>query len=137
MRRAILVIMGSLLAVAALACAIESSSSPVEGTLRIPNGMGFGGSDDGIVVQFVEVTGDSRCPANVQCVRAGEAYVKLVVTVDSGPAQESVVEIASQVQPTFNVDRFTITLLELQPDPPPVGGVAQGQYELKLRIEEN
>jgi hypothetical protein len=136
MKRLIFLAMAGLLVLAAVACATERSSSPVEGSVSIPNAIGYGGSDDGILVQFLEVTNDSRCAAGVQCVRAGEAFVKLSISVDDGPSQESVIEIASQGQPSFTVDRFTITLLELQPDPPPVGGVAQSQYELKLRIEE-
>jgi hypothetical protein len=43
--------------------------------------------------------------------------------------------MAPQGPATVTAGRFTVTLLELQPDQPPVGGVAQDQYTLKLRIE--
>ena len=119
-----------------VACFSSSTTSSVEGTLKIPNGLGFGGSDDGIVVEFVQVTNDSRCAAEVQCVRAGEAFVTLGTVVDGGERQLATVEIAPRGTATLTVDRFTITLLQLRPDPPPVGGVSQRQYELRLRIEE-
>lgn len=136
MRRGIF-LLGLLLVIAVFtACATSSSSSPVEGTLTIPNGLGFGGSDDGIVVAFVRVTNDSRCAAGVQCVRAGEAFVTIKTIVDGGTPEESTLEMGPGAPPTLVVDRFTITLLELRPSPPPVGGVAQDQYELLLRIEK-
>jgi hypothetical protein len=56
MKRAIFVTMSALLTLVAMACVTERSSSPVEGTLKIPNSFGYGSSDDGIVVQFIEVT---------------------------------------------------------------------------------
>ena len=108
----------------------------MEGTLTIPNGLGFGGSNDGIVVQFVRVTNDSRCPADVQCIRAGEAFVTISTSVDSGEKQESTIEMGPGASAMLEVDRFTITLLELRLGPPPAGGVAQDHYELVLRIEE-
>ncbi|MDA0676682.1 MAG: hypothetical protein O2788_01605 [Chloroflexi bacterium] len=136
MKRLILLALAALMTVGALACATDRSTSPVEGTVQIPNGFGYGSDDDGIMVQFLEVSNDSRCAAGVQCVRAGEAFVKLSISVDGGTAQESVIEMVPQGQATVTAGRFTVTLLELQPDPPPVGGVAQNLYTLKLRIEE-
>lgn len=126
-----------LLLAAFSACATESKSSPVEGTLTIPNGFGYGGINDGIVITFLRVEDDSRCAADVQCVRAGEAFVVLSTTVGGGAPVESRSEMVSGTPTVLNIDRFTLTLLELRPDPPPVGGVGQDQYELLLRIEEN
>lgn len=136
MRRLALLLALPLLVGLFAACASSSTSSQVEGTLKIPNGLGFGGSDDGIVVQFVRVANDSRCAVGLQCVRAGEAFVTLSTAVDGGERQLKTVEIAPGDAATLNVDRFTITLLELQPDPPPVGDVPQNQYTVRLRIEE-
>lgn len=136
--RRVFLLTGLLLIIAIFtACATSSSSSSVEGTLTIPNGLGFGGSDDGIVVEFVRVTNDSRCAADVQCVRAGEAFVTISTRVDGGAPTETSVEITLGGSAKLEVDRFTVTLVELRPDPPPVGGVAQDQYELRLRIEES
>ena len=118
------------------ACATSSSSSPIEDTLRIPNGFGMGGDDDGILVTFLEVFNDSRCAEGVTCVRAGEAFVRLGITVDDRPEEEVTIEFASGTEPLHRADRFEITLLQLQPDPPPVGGVEQSDYRLRVRIQE-
>lgn len=137
MRRSFLLI-GLLLFVTAFsACATESSRSPVEGTLTIPNSFGFGGSDDGIQVQFLRVENDSRCAAGVQCIRAGEAFVVLRTTVDNDPPVESRIEMAPGGESILIIDRFKVTLLKLLPDPPPLGGVEQDEYEILLRIEES
>jgi hypothetical protein len=119
------------------ACATSTSASPVEGTISIPNGLGFGGGDDGIVVTFLEVTNDSRCPINVQCVRAGEAFVTISTSVDGAPPQASTHQMTPGETVIAAVDRFTIALLDLLPDFPPVGGLQQGDYELRIRIEKS
>ncbi len=136
MRRTLVPILFSVLLVSIAACATESSTSPIEGTLTIPNSLGFGGHDDGILVQFLRVEDDSRCAAGVQCVRAGEAFVVLSTTVDGGGPVESRIEMVPGGVAVLSMDRFNITLLELLPDPPPVGGVEQSEYQIRLRIEE-
>lgn len=137
MRKPILLFGLILLLAAVSACEFQSSSSSVEGSLTIPNSFGFGGNDDGIQVQFLRVENDSRCAEGVQCVRAGEAFAVVSTTVDGKPPSESRVEIAPGAQGSFSIDRFKVTLLELRPDPPPIGGVEQNEYELILRIEES
>ncbi len=126
----------SLLSALAFTACLTESSSNVEGNLTIPNSLGFGGSDDGILVEFVRVENDSRCAAGVQCVRAGEAFVVLEATVDGGSPLELRAEMVPGGEAELKADRFTITVLALLPDPPPVGGVAQDQYEIQLRIED-
>ena len=114
----------------------EGSSSGVVGPVKIPNSLGFGSADDGVLVQFVGVDNDSRCAEGVQCVRAGEAFVTIQTTVDGNAPVESRLEMIPGGQATVTVERMTITLLELRPDPPPQGGIAQADYELILSIEE-
>ena len=130
-----------LLAIAALfvmaGCITDSETSPVEGTLTIPNSLGFGSSDDGgMVVQFTSVENDSRCPADVTCVRAGEAFVRLKVTVGQAVPQDYSLEMVPGGQESVDIGDYIITVLELRPDPPPAGGLSQDQYEILVRIEE-
>lgn len=119
----------------ASACALEGSST-VEGTLTLNSSLGFGGSDDGIIVELLAVEDDSRCPAGAQCIRAGEAFVVLRTTVDDGTPQEHRIEVAPGGTAEIEVDRFTITVLALRPDPPPQGGVEQTGYDIDIRIED-
>ena len=71
---------------------------------------------DDVRIKFDTVRSDSRCPADVQCVRAGEAVIALTLSrpgevgvgreLDTTPARSST---------TFL--NFTITLTSLQPYP--------------------
>jgi hypothetical protein len=87
------------------ACATSSSTSPVESTLKIPNGLGYGSTDDGIMVQFVRVANESRCAAGVQYVRAGEAFVTFRRTVDGGAPTETSIGMTSRGPTRLEVDR--------------------------------
>ncbi len=132
-------ILFSLLAFAIIftACQTQRTTSSIEGPVTIANSFGFGGGNNGLLVQFLAVEDDSRCPADVQCVRAGEAFVSLRTTLDAGTPEESRHEIAPGGSASFSIDRFTVTLLELRPDPPTATGIGQDEYELMIRIVEN
>ncbi len=136
LRRTLLSVLGIALIGFTLPTCLNESTSTAEGSLTIPNTMGFGGDDDGILVQFFRVENDSRCPADAQCIRAGEAFVVLRTTVDDGQSQETTLKIEPAGEASFSVDRFTVSILELRPDPPPQDGVRQNEYEIDLRIEE-
>ena len=119
-------------------CVTTFTSSSTEGELTIPNGLEHGGGDDGIIVEFTAVASDSRCPAGVQCITAGRAVVSLGIT--EGGRSRKVISL--EAPPGTNVeyetaDGFLLTVLELRPSPPPVGGVDQGAYVLRLRIEKS
>lgn len=125
----------ALMAIAFTAC--TRTTSPVQGTISIPNGLGMGGSDDGITVEFLEVVADSRCAEGVTCVQQGKADVKIGVTVDGGARQDAVLEVTPGRTTTQKFDRFQVELVRLLPDPPHAGGVEQSEYELELRITED
>lgn len=136
MRKTWVLVLGILVAgIALTSCAIEGSST-VEGNLTIPNSLGFGSDDDGILVQFLRVDHDSRCPEGVQCVDAGSAAVVISTLVDGEHTDGITLTMRPNGQAFFEVDRFTVTLLELKPNPPPQGGVPEEEYELTLRIED-
>jgi hypothetical protein len=121
-----------------LATCTTSEASPVTGTVTITNSLGMGGSEDGIIVHLLEVVNDSRCAAGVTCVDPGKADVRIGYTIGNGARQETVLEMRGSQPVRFRPnDRFLIELLRLLPDPPPVGGVQQGDYQLEVRISED
>ena len=131
-------IIGLLAAFALTLATCTTESTPTTGTITVSNGLGRGGSDDGIIVTFLEVVNDSRCAEGVVCVDPGKADVRIGYSIDGGEEQTTVVEMrAGQAAKVNAGDRFLIELLRLLPDPPPVGGVSQGQYQLELRITED
>ena len=123
----------ALVLVSSTACLVAGSTE-VTGVINQPNSLGLGGSDDGIIVTFIEVLSDSRCAAGVQCVDAGKADVKIGVSVDSGPVNEFSLPVISGSEAAYITGKYTVKLLRLLPDPPPQGGVPQGDYQLELSI---
>ena len=82
---------------------------------------------DDIRIKFDTVRSDSRCPSDVNCVRAGEAVIALTLSkegeisvgreLDTTPARSST---------TFL--NFTITLSQLQPYPRSDRSIQPGDY---------
>lgn len=69
-----------------------------------------------LVVQFVRVSGDSRCPADAVCIQGGDALVHVRAIDDSGAAEyELHTGDSSQAAATHRGVR--IELVELQPYP--------------------
>lgn len=81
-------------------------------------------ADEDATVRFDSVVRESRCPANVTCVRAGEAVAHFTL-VEDGDATPFELEIEGFVMEVQDVeryqfqtaDRFVAALLLLQPYP--------------------
>jgi hypothetical protein len=67
-------------------------------------------------LKFEARVAESRCPANVTCVWAGDAHVRLITRVAGGTATE--VDLHTALQPnTLKVDCYTISMIGLTPYP--------------------
>ncbi len=85
--------------------------------------------DDALVVEFMEVPSDSRCPVEANCVWAGNAVV-VVETVLDGVEQVvtlNTLESATTGPAAVAVGRYQLRLLELAPEAT-VDGIPQGRY---------
>ena len=82
-------------------------------------------------VEFVRVTGDSRCPADALCIQGGDAVVR--VSVSSGGTRRDYELHTGSLQPVRH-DTFTITLVELAPYPFSSRTIAPGDYRATLRV---
>jgi len=72
--------------------------------------------DADLKVQFVRVTGDSRCPADAICIQGGDAVVEVIASDGDDPAQLGLhTGDSSQASAVYRGTR--ITLVELQPYP--------------------
>lgn len=92
---------------------------------------------DGLSVQFVGYR-DSRCPADVTCVWAGEAHAFVWV---SGPGMEPhVVSLpwngggAQRPQDAARVGTYTLWLETLEPRPRSDGTVSASDYRVVLKV---
>jgi hypothetical protein len=81
---------------------------------------------------------DSRCPAQAQCVWAGQAVLTVTAAQTGVPAVDLALSLdATQPKvPAQAVYRnYTITLQALEPGPPPNGGLPLSAYKATLRVE--
>ena len=119
-----------LLAAAALAAcssaAAPGGDGPTPSTTQTPThlvdtlsiGLGKSATFDGgrLEIRFESRVSDSRCPANVVCVWAGDAHVKIVTRVAGGAPVTS--SLHSTLEPRkVTVDRYTISMVGLLPYP--------------------
>jgi hypothetical protein len=88
-----------------------------------------------LTVSFQEVSSDSRCPKDVNCIQAGEALVQLALRSGSG---ESVV-IELTVPPggssaTKSFGAFLITIIELDPQKISTQEIDPSAYVATIKI---
>ena len=106
-----------------------TASSPAEVVL----GAGQQVKVDGqILVRFLSVPADSRCPANAECFWAGDAAVALVSSTGSGPTYADTLHTPLDPKSVLR-SGYRITLLEVMPYP--VAPLHIPDYSVRLRIE--
>jgi hypothetical protein len=72
---------------------------------------------DGSTLHYLGIANDSRCPADVQCIRAGDADVLFAYANRSGEASR--ISLNTERTPAATVDRWRIDLVALAPGPAP------------------
>ncbi len=86
-------------------------------------------------LEFVDVTGDSRCPADAICIQGGDAVVRVRGTAGSNA---STLELhtgdSSRAAATFQGLR--VELIELQPYPFSSRPIGPGDYRATLRVTQ-
>lgn len=93
-------------------------------------------ADNALLIQFVNVTGDSRCPEGVQCIWAGRADCAFILT--KGEVSESVTLSTGDFsqggsgQATFN--GYTITLNDVAPAARTGEPIKQEEYRATLTV---
>lgn len=80
----------------------ESTSMHQGETVRLP---------DGATLRYVSVPQDSRCPPNVQCIRAGDADILFEFAANGGPAAQVTPNLPEA--PTQAIGAWRLTVLDL------------------------
>jgi hypothetical protein len=94
----------------------QSGSAPRTDTVSIQLGKTAVLDGGRLEVKFETRVTDSRCPANVVCVWAGDAFVRVTTRVAGGSASTN--DLHSTTPPTsFKVDRYTVSMVGLTPYP--------------------
>ncbi|MEM7084734.1 MAG: hypothetical protein AAF489_01050 [Bacteroidota bacterium] len=81
-------------------------------------GLGTTVSNDGVKIQFKEVLEDSRCPLNVQCVWAGQARVRVMVSGPDLPEESLDLIVAKKDKNVlFIAENYVLKAMGLAPYP--------------------
>lgn len=88
-------------------------------------------SDVDLRVQFVEVTGDSRCPADAICITGGDALVHIIVSNGSSSSSYDL-HTGDSSRASIVHASVKIALVELQPYPFSSRTIAPGDYRATL-----
>jgi len=91
-------------------------------------------ADEGVIVQFVQVSGDSRCPADALCIQGGDAVV--VIRASDGRAAATTYELhtGDSSRATARHRNLQIELVELQPYPFSSQPFTPDKYRATLRV---
>ncbi len=83
-------------------------------------------------IKFLSVVEDSRCPTDVNCIWAGNAKIKVLVSTSRNSRE---FEINTNLGPQGNqVDGWAINLVELTPSPTSKGAPSKGSYRAKFTV---
>lgn len=90
-------------------------------------------ADYGLSIHLDSVLNDSRCPANANCIWAGNAEVRFVYSKDN-----NTVNFVLNTLPAFRTDSlingYRIKLIKLSPYPEIAGSIKQNDYKSEIKI---
>jgi hypothetical protein len=89
--------------------------------------------DAGVRVQFVRVTGDSRCPADAVCIQGGDAIVHVRV-IDSSGTRDHELHTGDSSRATASHRDLRLTLVQLQPYPFSSRPIRDEDYRATLQV---
>jgi hypothetical protein len=88
----------------------------------------------GMLVRFVRVTGDSRCPADAVCIQGGDAVVHVLAGEDSASASSYELHTGDSSRASAVHGQVRISLVELQPYPFSSRTIAPEDYRATLSV---
>lgn len=138
MKKHLLVMTAVLLVVGALAGCGESAASPGLGqkfTLKVGETANI--VSEGLKLRFEDVISDSRCPSDVQCIRAGEAEVRLIAT--QAGVDTALILVEEGLTSGLNVVDYKNYTIEFRLTPYPVSTrqLTDADYRLELTVTKS
>jgi hypothetical protein len=91
--------------------------------------------DADLRLQFVRVTGDSRCPADAFCIQGGDAVVQILAS-DGSNSTLLGLHTGDATQASAVYQKSRITLIELQPYPFSSRTIAADEYRATLTVTQ-
>ena len=108
-------------------------SVPLNQQFSLPRGEIMSIDRTAVRLQFVEVSGDSRCPADAFCIQAGDAIV-LVRVMDAGADTDYALHTGDSARAAATHRRLRIELVQLAPYPFSGRTIAQDDYRATLKV---
>ena len=84
-------------------------------------------------LQFVEVTGDSRCPADALCIQGGDAIVH-VRALETGTTSDYMLHTGDSARSFAMHRQFRVELVQLMPYPFSSRIIAPDDYRATLKV---
>lgn len=85
-----------------------------------------------VSIGFERVLSDNRCPADVQCIQAGDAVVEILVR---GPEDEGHLQLHTTDAPrSARYGELTIALVDLRPRPVSTETIRAEDYRATIRV---
>ena len=99
-------------------------------TLGVGESASFAGAT--LIVRFLGVSGDSRCPADAFCIQGGDAVVR--VRASASGTSEYELHTGDSSRATVTHGSFRISLVNLEPYPFSSRTIAPGEYRATLTV---
>lgn len=122
----------TIFAALALAACSNDPTAPLNRDFTLDLGQGASVADAELSVKFLRVTEDSRCPANVQCVWAGNGQVEIEAR-DNGATTTHRLNTTEGAKEVI-VGVYRIQLVSLEPAPVTPGPIPPESYRATLRV---
>jgi hypothetical protein len=126
-----LIVLTGLLLLGACADAPTAPTAPPGGEFTLARGEAIAIEGTPLSVRFNDVTGDSRCPADVFCIQGGSAAVRITAASDRSTADYEL--HTGDMQPVVH-ERFVIALVQLSPYPFSSRTIRPDEYRATLRV---
>jgi hypothetical protein len=91
----------------------------------------------GLTIRFADVTEDSRCPATVQCIWAGQAKMVFEVIQEQGGAELRTVTLSGNRAQPVRIGSYVLTVSALQPDTQVGTRIEKARYIATLTIRRD
>jgi hypothetical protein len=114
---------------------LPSSFSPSLGEafeLRVGEAAAIEGTD--LSLTFIEVASDSRCPEDVDCLRAGEAIVLFQAKATGGPSEDMTFKVPPKGSAASRFQQYEIGILGLEPPTDSQRKLEQDEYVAEVRV---
>lgn len=91
------------------------ASVGLDQTFNLQGGQSARINAEDLTIQFTRIVQDSRCPSDVQCIRAGDVTVGLTVSKGSNTQALELTSGAAETATSAKFDDYTVKLSEVRP----------------------